>query len=40
MFVPFKDGWRIDLQLLSSDKPEDYMGVENVKKMDAESDGP
>ena len=32
MFVPFKDGWRIDLQLLSSDKPEDYMSVENVKK--------
>ncbi|WP_026684257.1 FAD-dependent monooxygenase [Heyndrickxia coagulans] len=32
MFVPFKDGWRIDLQLLSSDKPEDYMGVEKVKK--------
>jgi 3-(3-hydroxy-phenyl)propionate hydroxylase len=32
MFVPFKGGWRIDLQLLESDRPEDYTNIESVKK--------
>lgn len=32
MFVPFKGGWRIDLQLLESDRPEDYTDIESVKK--------
>lgn len=32
MFVPFKGGWRIDLQLLSEDNPNDYSEIEGVKK--------
>ena len=31
MFVPFKGGWRIDLQLLESDNQEDYTNIESVK---------
>ncbi|MEI4803560.1 NAD(P)/FAD-dependent oxidoreductase [Bacillus sp. FJAT-51639] len=31
MFVPFKGGWRIDLQLLESDNPEDYTNIESAK---------
>ncbi|WP_242238097.1 NAD(P)/FAD-dependent oxidoreductase [Bacillus cereus group sp. BfR-BA-01316] len=32
MFVPFKGGWRIDLQLLESDNPEEYTNIENAKE--------
>ena len=32
MYVPFKGGWRIDLQLLEGDDPEEYSGIEGVKK--------
>ncbi|MFB4162439.1 FAD-dependent monooxygenase [Alteribacillus sp. JSM 102045] len=32
MLVPFKGGWRVDLQLLEDDDPEDYKDVEGVKK--------
>ncbi|PET02539.1 monooxygenase [Bacillus cereus] len=32
MLVPFKGGWRIDLQLLESDNPDDYTNIESVKK--------
>ncbi|MED1116839.1 NAD(P)/FAD-dependent oxidoreductase [Bacillus paramycoides] len=32
MFVPFKGGWRIDLQLLESDNVEDYTNIESVKE--------
>ncbi|MED1439742.1 FAD-dependent monooxygenase [Aeribacillus composti] len=32
MFVPFKGGWRIDLQLLEDDNPDEYSEVEGVKK--------
>lgn len=31
LFVPFAGGWRIDLQLLEGDDPEEYGGVEGVK---------
>ena len=31
MFVPFKGGWRVDLQLLADDKVEDYGTEESVK---------
>lgn len=32
LFVPFKGGWRIDLQLLDGDDPEAFGGVEGVRK--------
>lgn len=32
LFVPFAGGWRVDLQLLDSDNPDDFGGVEGVKK--------
>ncbi|PLS18614.1 monooxygenase [Bacillus sp. M6-12] len=32
MFVPFKNGWRIDLQLLEGDNLDEYTDVEGVKK--------
>ncbi|PQZ57948.1 monooxygenase [Bacillus sp. MYb209] len=32
MFVPFKGGWRIDLQLLESDNPEEYTNIESAKE--------
>jgi 3-(3-hydroxy-phenyl)propionate hydroxylase len=32
MFVPFKGGWRVDLQLLEGDNPDDYTNIEGVKK--------
>jgi len=32
MFVPFKGGWRVDLQLLEGDNPEDFTSIEGVKQ--------
>ena len=32
MFVPFKGGWRVDLQLLETDNPDDYTTIEGVRK--------
>ncbi|SDH17367.1 3-(3-hydroxy-phenyl)propionate hydroxylase [Alteribacillus persepolensis] len=32
MHVPFKGGWRVDLQLLEDDDPEEYKDIEGVKK--------
>jgi 3-(3-hydroxy-phenyl)propionate hydroxylase len=32
LFVPFAGGWRVDLQLLEGDDPEEYSGVEGVRK--------
>ncbi|SFK04346.1 3-(3-hydroxy-phenyl)propionate hydroxylase [Halobacillus dabanensis] len=32
MHVPFKGGWRVDLQLLENDDPEEFKDVEGVKK--------
>lgn len=32
MFVPFKGGWRVDLQLLEGDNPEEYSGFDGVRK--------
>lgn len=32
MHVPFKGGWRIDLQLLADDKEEDFASIEGVKE--------
>lgn len=32
MLVPFKGGWRVDLQLLEDDHPEDFTEIEGVKK--------
>ncbi|MEH7120844.1 NAD(P)/FAD-dependent oxidoreductase [Neobacillus vireti] len=32
MFVPFKGGWRVDLQLLEGDNPDDFTSIEGVKK--------
>lgn len=32
MHVPFKGGWRIDLQLLADDKEEDFGNIEGVKQ--------
>jgi 3-(3-hydroxy-phenyl)propionate hydroxylase len=32
MFVPFKGGWRVDLQLLEGDNPDDYTNIDGVKK--------
>ncbi|WP_181351267.1 FAD-dependent monooxygenase [Thalassobacillus sp. CUG 92003] len=32
MHVPFKGGWRVDLQLLEDDDPEEFKDVEGVKK--------
>ncbi|MBU9723187.1 MULTISPECIES: FAD-dependent monooxygenase [Bacillaceae] len=32
MLVPFKGGWRVDLQLLEGDNPDDFTEVEGVKK--------
>ncbi|GAB7386403.1 FAD-dependent monooxygenase [Bacillaceae bacterium] len=32
LFVPFAGGWRIDLQLLAGDDPEEFGSVEGVKK--------
>ncbi len=31
MYVPFKGGWRVDLQLLEGDDREEYSGIEGVK---------
>ena len=31
MYVPFKGGWRVDLQLLEGDDREEYSGLEGVK---------
>lgn len=31
MYVPFKGGWRVDLQLLEGDDQEQYAGIEGVK---------
>lgn len=32
MYVPFKGGWRVDLQLLDGDDPEEFSGKEGVQK--------
>ncbi len=32
LYVPFAGGWRIDLQLLEGDNPEDFGGLDGVKK--------
>lgn len=32
LYVPFAGGWRIDLQLLEGDDPEEFGGVEGVRK--------
>lgn len=32
LYVPFAGGWRIDLQLLEGDNPEDFGGIDGVKK--------
>ncbi|MGY4691500.1 FAD-dependent monooxygenase [Salibacterium sp. K-3] len=32
MHVPFKGGWRVDLQLLEEDDPDDFTDIEGVKK--------
>ncbi|WP_318503157.1 NAD(P)/FAD-dependent oxidoreductase [Bacillus sp. T3] len=32
MFVPFKGGWRVDLQLLEGDNPDDFTSIEGVKQ--------
>ena len=32
MFVPFKGGWRVDLQLLENDNPDEFSNIEGVKK--------
>lgn len=32
MFVPFKGGWRVDLQLLESDNPEEFSTINGVRK--------
>jgi 3-(3-hydroxy-phenyl)propionate hydroxylase len=32
LYVPFAGGWRIDLQLLEGDDPEDFGGVDGVRK--------
>ncbi|MFS0575704.1 NAD(P)/FAD-dependent oxidoreductase [Sporosarcina sp. 179-K 3D1 HS] len=32
LHVPFKGGWRIDLQLLADDKEEDFTSIEGVKE--------
>ncbi|MFD0616190.1 FAD-dependent monooxygenase [Paenibacillus sp. GCM10027629] len=32
LYVPFTGGWRIDLQLLEGDNPEDFGGVDGVRK--------
>ncbi|WP_413377520.1 FAD-dependent monooxygenase [Alkalihalobacillus sp. 1P02AB] len=32
MYVPFKGGWRVDLQLLEEDDPNAFSGVNGVKK--------
>ncbi|WJE54491.1 FAD-dependent monooxygenase [Bacillus cereus] len=32
LYVPFAGGWRIDLQLLEEDDPEEYSGIEGVRK--------
>ncbi|MGE7544415.1 FAD-dependent oxidoreductase [Sporosarcina newyorkensis] len=32
MHVPFKGGWRVDLQLLADDKEEDFSSIEGVKE--------
>lgn len=32
MHVPFKGGWRIDLQLLPDDDPEEFTSIESVKE--------
>jgi 3-(3-hydroxy-phenyl)propionate hydroxylase len=32
MFVPFKGGWRVDLQLLEGDNPDDFTSMEGVKQ--------
>ncbi len=32
MFVPFKGGWRVDLQLLEGDNPDDFTSMEGIKQ--------
>lgn len=32
MYVPFAGHWRVDLQLLERDDPDEYGGIEGVKK--------
>lgn len=32
LYVPFAGGWRVDLQLLDGDDPEEYSGIEGVRK--------
>ncbi|MED1795745.1 FAD-dependent monooxygenase [Brevibacillus nitrificans] len=32
LFVPFAGGWRVDLQLLEGDDPDEFGGVEGVRK--------
>ncbi len=32
MFVPFKGGWRVDLQLLETDNPYDFTSMEGIKQ--------
>lgn len=32
MFVPFKGGWRVDLQLLETDDPEEFSNIDSVRK--------
>lgn len=32
MFVPFKNGWRVDLQLLADDDVDEWSSIEGVKK--------
>lgn len=32
LFVPFKGGWRVDLQLLAGDDPDAFGGIEGVRK--------